>query len=182
MKKLLLAVSLVLPSLAQADVPFAELTFEEACKAAEASDRVVFIDFYTTWCGPCKKLDAITWKDEAVVSWLDKHTVALKIDAEKEAELAKRYQVKSYPSMVFAEANGDLRARVVGYKAPANFLAAAKDAMAGIKPSDRVREELAQDPNNPQLKKSLARDWLLYTRKSKPTFGAVRAFPSPFPT
>ena len=156
MKNLLLLISLIMPSVAFADGPFVDLEFEEACKEAKASDRVVFVDFYTTWCGPCKKLDATTWKDETVVAWLNENTVALKIDAEKQPELAARYKVSAYPTMVFVEASGELKGSVVGYRDPTKFLVSAKDAMAGIKPSDRLRDDLAKDPKNPMLKKGLA--------------------------
>ncbi len=156
MKVFLLLASLALPSVAFADGPFVDLDFDAARKEAKASDRVVFIDFYTTWCGPCKKLDVTTWKDEAVVEWLTKNTVALKIDAEKQASLAKRYKVTSYPTMVFVEADGTLRGSIVGYRDPKGFFASAKDAMAGIKPSQRLREELAKDPTDPSVMKKLA--------------------------
>jgi thiol:disulfide interchange protein len=50
--------------------PFRPLHFCEAKKAAEAEQKIVFIDFFTTWCEPCKKLDRTTWKDPEVVKLL----------------------------------------------------------------------------------------------------------------
>lgn len=155
MKTLLLLVSLAFSSVSP-DGPFVDLSFDEACKEAESSSKVVMIDFYTTWCGPCKKLDATTWKDPAVIDWLGEHTVPLKIDAEKERDLARRYKIDSYPTMVFLESNGDRKGAIVGYKNGKDFLAAAEDLMAGISPADRLREQLEADPKNPGLKKSLA--------------------------
>ena len=40
--------------------PFEDLPFAAALKQAQAENKIVFIDFFTTWCGPCKKLDATT--------------------------------------------------------------------------------------------------------------------------
>ena len=74
---------------ASADGPFRDLGFEAALAEAKKAERVVFVDFYTTRCGPCKMLDRSTWKDEGVIKFLNEKTVALKIDAEKEVELAK---------------------------------------------------------------------------------------------
>jgi thiol:disulfide interchange protein len=70
--------------IAEADEgPFRELSFEQSKRAAaDGGKRFVLVDFYTTWCGPCKKLDETTWKDQGVRDWLAKEAVCLKVDAE----------------------------------------------------------------------------------------------------
>lgn len=156
MQKLLLIAASTLAASPLAERPFQDLGFEEACAQAASQEKLVFIDFYTTWCGPCKKLDQVTWKDESVIAWLEENTVPLKIDAEKQVALAKRYSVDAYPSLLFVEASGDLKGRIVGFREPQAFLAEAADVLAGIKPSDRLRESLAEDANDPSLKKKLA--------------------------
>ena len=82
-------------------VEFHDLTFDEAVDRAGIEDRLVFVDFFTTWCVPCKEMDATTFKDARVATWLAEHTVALKVDAEANETLAKRYGVSSYPNYVF---------------------------------------------------------------------------------
>ncbi len=141
-----LLVASVLPN--SDDGPFLQLCFDDALTQAKESEKVVFIDFFTTWCGPCKKLDQVTWKDAEVVAWLDEHTVPLKLDAEIEVELAKRYGVDRYPTMVFIEPGGELRARLTGYKPPQEFLEQASDGLLGIKPSDTARAKLEQHPTD----------------------------------
>ena len=158
MKNLLLLVALALPSGSLAEGPFVDLTFDEACKEAEARSKVVMIDFYTTWCGPCKKLDATTWKDTGVIHWLNKNTVPLKLDAEVHTELAKRFKVNAYPTMVFVEPDGSLKGSIVGYKGPEAFLESSADVMAGVKASDKLREQVAAKPNDPVLKMGLAKE------------------------
>src|SRR5882724_1309085 len=44
-------------------VPFRSIAFDAACAAAKSEGKLVFIDFYTTWCEPCKRLDKDTWTD-----------------------------------------------------------------------------------------------------------------------
>ena len=63
---LVLAFSLPACSLASAEETFRSITFEQAQTAALQEKKIVLIDFFTTWCVPCKKLDETTWKDEAV--------------------------------------------------------------------------------------------------------------------
>jgi thiol-disulfide isomerase/thioredoxin len=103
-------------------VPFRNVTFEAACQAATSESKLVFIDFYTTWCEPCKRLDAVTWTNPAVGNLLGEKTVALKIDAEKEGrELARRYKIAAYPTLLLLKADGTEVDRLVGFREPAGF-------------------------------------------------------------
>ena len=137
--------------------PFRALTFDEARAAAEKEGKVVFLDFFTTWCPPCKKLDEVTWKDEGVVRWLGEKTVALKLDAEEEEALAERFELEAYPTLVFVRPDGSELGRLVGFHEPAKFLAAAADALAGKRHSDAKKAELeARGWNDPMLRSEYA--------------------------
>ena len=123
---ILASLACVLP----ADGPFEEATLSEALALAGERDKVVFVDFFTTWCGPCKKLDQVTWKDERVVAWLAEHTVAVKIDAEEDTQSSGRYEVQAFPSLVFLRPDGSEIDRLVGYLDPEAFLAKAGALLA----------------------------------------------------
>src|SRR5262249_8464159 len=102
--------------------PFQPIDFDEACSAAHEAGKVVMIDFCTEWCGYCKQLDQITWKDPEVKEWLWDHTVSIKVDADKNSELVGRYRLDGFPTMVFVNTSGKEIFRVVGYKNPTDFL------------------------------------------------------------
>lgn len=107
---------------AEPGVPFRPISFEAAREAAAAESKLVFIDFFTTWCEPCKRLDALTWTDAAVGKLVGEAAVPLKIDAEKEGkDLAKRYKVAAYPTLLLLKADGTEVDRLVGFSEPPAF-------------------------------------------------------------
>ncbi len=63
------------------------MTWEEAIAASEQSPKKIFIDMYTDWCGWCKRMDATTFKDEAVVQYMNENFYAVKFDAEQKEEI-----------------------------------------------------------------------------------------------
>ena len=58
------------------------LSLEEAQAAAKKSPRPLFVDVYTSWCGPCKMLDARTFGDARVADYVNKHYYPVKFNAE----------------------------------------------------------------------------------------------------
>ncbi len=120
-------------SVANAEVHFRNISFEEAKQAAATEHKVVMIDFYTTWCGWCKVLDRNTYTDPAVTQLTDAKFVCVKIDAEKGEGigLAKQYQITGYPTIVFFDEGGKEIDRVVGYEDPSRFVQSLRTAAAG---------------------------------------------------
>jgi thiol:disulfide interchange protein len=115
--------------------PFRAIAFDEATEEAARDGKMVFLDFYATWCPPCRRLDAVTWKDPEVVAWLEANAVPLKIDAERNPELAERFMVEAYPTLVFLDPSGREVLRVLGFRDPSSFLTAAKTARANATPT-----------------------------------------------
>ena len=97
----MIAVILPLSSFAQG-VDFKSLTMKEAQVVAVKEKKMIFIDFYTTWCGPCKMMSSEVFTQDQVGEYFNRTFVNLKVDAEKGegVELAKKYQVKAYPTFV----------------------------------------------------------------------------------
>ena len=138
---------LVASALASAEAPFFDGSFDDACKAAREKGKVVMIDFYTTWCGPCKLLDRYTWPDKSVKNWLSERTIPLKIDAEKNRPLAARYKIRSYPTMVFLRPDGSELGRTIGFQQPQVFLTNAKKAIGG---NDVIAAKSSPAPGAPK--------------------------------
>ena len=139
-----------------AEAPFSDLKFDQALAAAKKDGKVVMIDFFTTWCVPCKQLDKTTWPDPEVQKWVGEKTVALKMDAEKEVELAKKYNITGYPTILFLKPDGQELGRITAYRKPAEFLSEANDTLAGKDSVARAKEKLAGHENDPSMRQQHA--------------------------
>jgi thiol:disulfide interchange protein len=100
-------------------IKFKHISLEEAKKKAAEDDQLIFIDAYTSWCGPCKKMAATSFQEEKVGELFNESFVNLKIDVEKDAdgaEIARLYKIKAYPTLLFIDSNGKLVKQVIGYQ------------------------------------------------------------------
>lgn len=77
-------------------IAFNHDSFSAAVKAAAQERKLVFMDCYTSWCGPCKALARDVFTNDTVGDFFNKHFVCVKVDMEKEdgPELARRFQVR----------------------------------------------------------------------------------------
>ena len=93
MKRLILSMVLALAAgVALAQTDFRHISYAEGLKAAKAEGKLLFVDFYTEWCGPCKMMANNVFPQKDVGDYMNAKFVCLKIDAEKGegVELAER--------------------------------------------------------------------------------------------
>ena len=64
-------------------VAFEELTFQEALAKAKQNNKLLFVDCYTSWCGPCKMLAREVFTNNEVADYFNAHFISLKVDCEK---------------------------------------------------------------------------------------------------
>ena len=89
--------------------------YNEAIRIAAKESKNVFIDFETTWCGPCKTMDKWVYTADTVVA-VSKNYVCVKIDGDENRNLVKKYEVTGYPTMILINTKGDIIRRVTGYQ------------------------------------------------------------------
>ncbi|MCP4312190.1 MAG: thioredoxin [Bacteroidetes bacterium] len=133
MKRRLFRVPLLFIMLALSFAAFSQVEFievvtagdlEAAQKKADDGMLMMFVDVYASWCGPCKKMDAEVYADEAVAEYMNKHFVNVRMDGETDfgRKYAAEQQLQGYPSMYIFSDEGDPVSSLVGYKPAAELL------------------------------------------------------------
>ncbi len=99
-------------------------TLEQASAKAKAENKLIFLDCFTQWCGPCKKMARDIFPQEQVGAFMNPRFVNLKIDMESAygAPLAKKLQIQAYPTFIIFNADAQEIGRFVGGCAAEDFI------------------------------------------------------------
>ena len=94
-----------------------EQDYKRALELAAEQDKLLFIDFYTVWCRPCKRLDKYVFHNDSIGRLLSQQAVLLKYDAEQDTtfHLSKKYHVNSYPTGLLLTPEGRVLTRQAGF-------------------------------------------------------------------
>ncbi|MCQ4872311.1 thioredoxin family protein [Butyricimonas paravirosa] len=117
-------------SVASTGVYFQDLSYKEALKKAKAQKCKLFIDCYTSWCGPCKKMAEEVFKQENVGNYLNENFICLKYDMEKGEgpELEKKFGVYAYPTFVIVNPDETICHKITGYEEATRFIELVSEA------------------------------------------------------
>ena len=160
MKKILsIFISLLaFAAMATAQTEFRHISLDEAAKAAKAEGKLIFIDVYTSWCGPCKMMANKTFPQKLVGDYMNKTFVCVKFDAEKGegVDVAKLYDVKAYPTFIIAAADKKELNRVLGYYEGEKFVEKMQQCVIPENSPAMLRKRYAEGELTPQVIKGLA--------------------------
>lgn len=97
---------------------------QDAIDKAKQENKMVFLDCYTSWCGPCKMMATKIFPTQEVGDFMNPKFVSIKIDMEKGEgpEIASRLQINAYPTFVIFNNDGTEAARFVGGGDAQNFI------------------------------------------------------------
>ncbi len=130
--------------------------YDAALALAKKTERPILVDFFTTWCGPCKKLDRETFADERVIRFVGQFFVALKIDADEHPELRKKHAVEGYPTLLFLSPAGKEIHRILGFRDAPTFLSEAQKAARASSTLKKLKEEASSRPDDLDAQRAYA--------------------------
>ena len=119
-------------TLRKSGIEFSNIGFEAAMKKSSKSGKLIFIDAYTDWCIPCKKMASTSFMDEEVGEVFNANFINLKVEMEKEADgqqIAARYRVNSYPTLLIIDGDGNLVKQLIGFQSKDRLLALAESVL-----------------------------------------------------
>jgi thioredoxin 1 len=107
-------------------IQFFKGTFKEALAKAKKENKMVMMDCYTTWCGPCKMLKSQVFIDKTLGDYMNAKYVCVAMDYENGEGLAvaQQYPVEGYPTLLFLNASGKVKKSIVGVPQPTSNAAA----------------------------------------------------------
>ncbi|MCA9001589.1 MAG: thioredoxin family protein, partial [Planctomycetes bacterium] len=144
LKATLLSLCLAVPAFGQHPTLFSKLDFPAAQAQAKTQKKLLLLDAMTSWCGPCKMMDATTWVDPRVEAWVAQHAVAVQLDMDVHTALKESLGINAFPTMVLFTADGKEFDRIVGSRNAEQMLEWLGGALGGEKEIDRVRAALAE--------------------------------------
>lgn len=102
---------------AETGIQFVETDWNKVKLMAKKQNKLIFLDAYAVWCGPCKMLKRNTFPNKEAGDFFNKHFINVAIDMEKGEGLmlAQKFNVNAYPTLIIADAEGNAITITKGY-------------------------------------------------------------------
>jgi len=139
-------------------IEFSKGDWNSILAKAKKENKIVFVDAYTTWCGPCKMMSRDVFPESSVGEFYNANFVNAKIDMERGEgpQLATKYEVSAYPTYLFVSPDGELLHKNMGYLPPSKFIAVGQAAVDPKRQSAKLAMRFASGDRSPELLRNYA--------------------------
>ncbi len=117
----------------EAGIDFFHGSWQEALSLAQKENKLIFLDAYASWCGPCKMMARTTFKDAEVGEFFNANFINVKMDMEKHPEgtrLSNDLYLTAYPTMYFLNYSEKPIYKTLGYLKAKKLISEGKKALA----------------------------------------------------
>lgn len=135
-------------------IEFFKGSWEEAVAKAEAEDKLIFVDAYASWCGPCKRMSANVFPNERVGEFYNKNFVCLKWDMEKDdhgIKFRQKYPVGAFPTLYYIDFTGEVVQNIRGAQQVDQFIELGQEALKKVDRSELYATDYEKGDRSPEL-------------------------------
>jgi len=153
------AAVMVIGSMAFGQMKFDKLNLNKAMEKAKKEGKLVFVDVYAEWCGPCKRLSSSVFPDKILGEFMNKAFVNIKIDGDSDSniDVMMKYEVEAFPTLLFINPTTNEVRKVVGFVTAEQLMQEAKYAVDPTSdPVWAATRAYDQDPSESNQKSLIA--------------------------
>jgi thiol-disulfide isomerase/thioredoxin len=134
-------------------IEFFEGTWQEALEAAKAEEKLIFVDGYAVWCGPCKRMAKNVFPQEEVGAFYNEKFINVKMDMEKGEGLTfrEKYPIEAFPTLYYIDYTGELVHKVKGAQSAEGLIKLGEVALSKIDRSQAFAEQYEAGERDPEL-------------------------------
>lgn len=173
MRRIIFAVTMLFLSLAvsaqKKEIHFEKLSLKEALAKAKSENKSVFVDCFTSWCIPCKQMEANVFTQDSVADFYNKNFINIKVDMEKGEgpSVKKMYTIEAYPSYLVLDADGKIRNKFVGGMSAKDFIANASKGLTANNDEANLNARYEHGDRTPELMRAYIRQKIKVMEKSR---------------
>ena len=93
-------------------------SFAEGMARGKSENKKIYLHFYANWCGACRIMENKTFRDPAVIAYINENFIPIKVNTDREQETSRVFRVRALPDNWFIDEDGNPIGHQPGYIPP----------------------------------------------------------------